>query len=433
MEYFGRVILLPIISILFGCEGGYKREIGCHLDKMSVSGNVVKIETIVQSSMPLTEVYANAFDPRSALSTYAGNISIEFDNHGNAKRHIGYGIDGKKIFDESNLLLVNEGSMAPGVPIGPGANQQIDKIRAVSSKEGKVVNIKYYDGDNLVWNQRATYNNDGSVSEIVKEYGSMKSIFSQLSIPNADTTTFNYLAYDEMNNWIEAEVLYKGRLPKFAHSYKIKRQITYFEEEVKPSLIEKLDEYNQMENHSTTSTNPIRLGDYGLIMVPHYMAPQSDSAINALQSYQKQNFGVQLDYLFMSEYNKKDAYATISVTLTHGNDTEGFDNLSQEELKYDEEFDKLLEEQNTQIMAQGGTYVLKWLPYEFTSISGKRAMRTRCYRYGNSSPIPVYCENILIPTGDGNSISLFYSFQSNLDYRFRDDFTNAINSIHFDK
>lgn len=133
----------------------------------------------------------------------------------------------------------------------------------------------------------------------------------------------------------------------------------------------------------------------------------------------------------MSVYDKTDAYATISVNLTYGTDTEGFDNLSQEELRYDEETDKFIEEQNTQVMAQGGTYVLKWLPYQFTNISGNRALRTRYYRYGNGSPIPVYCENYTIPMGDGNTINVIYSFQSNLEYRFSRDFANAIDSIHF--
>lgn len=234
-----------------------------------------------------------------------------------------------------------------------------------------------------------------------------------------------------MNNWTEVEVVYRGILPKHAHTYKIKRQLTYSDEEEKPSLINNLAQYNRVNPESSSNLDIIHLGNYGTIEIPHYMALQSNSEIGAVKNQLSNNFGVQFDYLFMSVYDKNDAYSTISVNLTYGNDTEGFDNLSSEELKYDKETDNIIEEQNTLAMAKGGTYVLKWLPYEFTTISGKRALRTRYYRYGNGSPIPVYCENYSIPMGDGNTMNIIYSFQSNLDYRFRKDFNQSINSIKF--
>ena len=76
--------------MLVSCKGEYQRQEGCHLDKMAILGDVVKIETIVQSTMPLTELYANAFDPQSTLSSYVGNITIEFDNNGNVNHSVGY-------------------------------------------------------------------------------------------------------------------------------------------------------------------------------------------------------------------------------------------------------------------------------------------------------------------------------------------------------
>ena len=98
---------------------------------------------------------------------------------------------------------------------------------------------------------------------------------------------------------------------------------------------------------------------------------------------------------------------------------------------FSQELDDVLKEQNVEVMAQGGTYVLKWLPYRFVDISGKRSLKLSYYRYGNGSPIPVYCENYIIPMKDGYTLSIIYSFQSNLDNRFRKDFSNAINSIRF--
>ena len=106
--------------------------------------------------------------------------------------------------------------------------------------------------------------------------------------------------------------------------------------------------------------------------------------------------------------------------------------MTPEELEYDEETDKFIEEQNTSVMAHGGTYVLKWLPYQFTTISGRRALKLTYYRYGNGSPIPVYCENYTVPMADGNTICILYSFQSNLYNKFYKDFENSINSIRFE-
>ena len=190
-------------------------------------------------------------------------------------------------------------------------------------------------------------------------------------------------------------------------------------------------DYNDGVRQTTHMVDEISLCNYGRLSIPHYMTIQSNKEIGYVQDHLANNYGVKMNYLFMSVYDKKDAYATFSVSLTYGEDTVGFDDLSSEELKDDEETDKFLEEQNTLLMAQGGTYILKWLPYEFVTISGKKALKYRYYRYGNGSPIPVYCENYTIPMGDGNTINIIYSFQSNLDYKFRSDFNNAIKSIKF--
>lgn len=72
------VLSLLIIPFLVSCE--YNREEGCHLDKLNVNGNVTKIETVVESTMPLTELYYGSFDPSQAISMLGGNFVFEFDN-----------------------------------------------------------------------------------------------------------------------------------------------------------------------------------------------------------------------------------------------------------------------------------------------------------------------------------------------------------------
>lgn len=423
-------LFLILIFSLLSCQS-YERKPGCHLDKMHIKGNVVKIETIVQSTMPLTEIYAKAFDPQYAISTYSGNIAIEIDNNGNIKRSEGYGIDGKKIFDAVNYIPENDGCFSPVVPIGPNAKQNIDNIKIIKSDKGDVVNVKYYDGNDLIWSQKAFYSEDGSLKSIVKEYAQFSIKLGFLNIEYKDTTTFSYLNYDHLGNWTEAEISYKGVFPKHAYTYKIKRQITYLDEDKKPKLIDELAAYNNLNMISTNATDQICLGEYGTMRIPHYMALQTKDYINDVTSILPQSMRDKMQYFFMSTYDDKDAYVSMSVSSILGDGSSGYDDLSPEELKYDEEMDKYLEEQNTSVMAQGGTYVLKWLPYQFTTISGRRALKIAYYRYGNGSPIPVYCENYTIPMDDGNMISIIFSFQSNLYNKFYKDFEKSINSISF--
>ena len=159
------------------------------------------------------------------------------------------------------------------------------------------------------------------------------------------------------------------------------------------------------------------------------MALQSKDYISSVNDFMKAPAAI--DYLFMSVYDKSDAYATISVSRNYVGEGNGFEEATEEELSFSQELDDVLKEQNVEVMAQGGTYVLKWLPYRFVDISGKRSLKLSYYRYGNGSPIPVYCENYIIPMKDGYTLSIICSFQSNLDNRFRKDFSNAINSIRF--
>lgn len=429
MKTFTIFTLCISVFVLLSCQN-YERKPGCHLDKMYIKGNVVKVEAIVQSTMPLTEIFAKSFDVQYAISTYAGNIAIEFNNDGNIKRSIGYGIDGKIIFD-GKYNPESDVCSSPAVAIGPDSNQNIDNIKTITSKNGDIVNIKYYDGDELIWNLKAFYNEDGSMKSIVKEYAQLRIKTDFLNIAYTDTTTYNYIEYDNLGNWTEAEISYKGVLPKHAHSYKIKRQFTYLKDDNKPALIGKLTAYNKANMTSNDETDMVLLGGYGTMRIPHYMALLSRDDINEVRSFMSPSVRNRMHYLFMSEYDNKDAYASISVNFIPGDGSNGYDNMSPKDMEYDEEIDKLIEEQFTTAVAQWGVYILKWLPYKYTTISGRRALKLRYYRYGKGSPIPVYCENYTIPMADGNTICVVLSFQSNQYNRFYNDFAQSINSIRF--
>lgn len=211
----------------------------------------------------------------------------------------------------------------------------------------------------------------------------------------------------------------------------MKRQITYFQEDAKPKLIEELKSYNNIEFQSCNKVNDIQFSHYGEIEVPHYMTEESENVIQEVQNQIPSYFEVQQKFLFLSTYDDKDMYAFFSINLISGNDFENFDDMTLEELEYDKEMDKYIKEQNTYLLAQSQVYILKWIPYRFVTLAGKRALRVCYYRYGIGSPIPVYCENYTIPMKDGNIININYSYQSNLEFRFKKDFDNAIKSVKF--
>ena len=147
----------------------YNREEGCHLDKLNVRGNVTRIETIVQSTMPLTELYYDSFDPSKVISMLGGNFVFDFDNYGDLKKVIGYGIDGNVLLVTDNFNQTQEPYSAPTI-IGVSAKQAIIRLENVHESDGNVVNAKYYSGNELIWNQIVTYNNNGYVASIIKEY-----------------------------------------------------------------------------------------------------------------------------------------------------------------------------------------------------------------------------------------------------------------------
>lgn len=426
------LVAFATLSVSFtGCnEEKYNREDGCDLELMQLNGNVVKVETITQSSIPVTELFANAFDPSHMFSMFAGNTTIELDNHGNIKHETGYGIDGEIIFDIRDIHLDKDSKTTPGLIIGPDVNETIDKVKTISSDMGNNVETNYYNGEDLVWKLKATYNDDGTINTIIKEYVKYKTNNDIINKLYTDTTNFYYLSYDSLANWTEVEVDYKGILPSHKHSFKIKRQITYANNKNKEELIKQLSDYNKMQSVRTSDFVVKSLGKYGTISIPHYMALRTQEQIQEVKSQVNAPFKEQTKYYFRSVYDNNDAYATLSANSVYNNQAESLENVSATELEYNVETDKYFEKLNRQVLAQNGSYILKWLPYQFTTISGHIALKLHYYRYGIVSPIPVYYESYTIPMNDGYTLVFSFSYQSNLQYRFEEDFNKAIKSIN---
>jgi len=411
-----------VLSTILCCCDHYERRDNCHLDKMNINGDVIKIETVVQSTIPLTELFYDSYDPSSSIAMITGNFVYEIDNHGNIKKHIGYGINGELLFDTP----FNEDSLSDMSPAVFGlTNQKITKIETVKSSNNRIVNTKYYSNSELIMNQKVSYNDRGDMEQIIKNY----SFFESPSSTYADTTTFKYLSYDDTGNWTKLLVDYKGFRISYNHQYTVLRQITYYGEEKHPALMDRYKEINTTkEDHINPSLVTVEIGQYGKISIPKYMALAPDDFISFENKYKYRYSG--LEYYLMSEYDKEEAYATFLISRIHLDDNTSFDDLySSKELQYSKELDEYFEQITTEQMASKGKYILKWLPYRFETLSGKLCMKLSFYQYGIGSPIPVYCESYTIQTGGDYSLTIMFSFQSNLKNRFLTDFENAIHSI----
>ena len=353
-----------------------------------------------------------------------GNFVYEFDDSGNLKKSIGYGLLGDLLFENYQFDPCTKSDISPAV-IGATGDQFIDKIQTIKSNNGTIVETKYYSGGNLIWNQKVTYNSNGDISSIIKEYASLRIHTTLIDILYADTTTLEYSSIDSERNWTVAKVHYKGFLPKQKHDYTVFRQITYDGEAIKSPLIEELSYINssQLENTEATEFQNIGLGKYGTMSIPNFMAEKSNLE---LRRYTHTINLPENNIIF--EYDNNDAYASIHI---NHNGPSSFDEIFKEYYPtYDVDLNNLLNEMYSTQLAQSGVYVLKWLPYDFLDISGHQAIVFKYYRYGIGSPIPVYCENYTIRLNeDQGFISILYSYQSNQSERFDSYFKEAIKSI----
>lgn len=413
-----RESILIIFVLFFASCSKYERQDGCHLDKLNFKGNVVKVETIVQSTIPLTEMFYDVFGA-NAICVAGGNTVIEFDRHGFVQKYEGYGLDGVQIFAEKNIPIDTTTSIGPTV-LGANLGERIGRVNITRKEDGRVAEAYYYSDEELVWVQKANYNKNGDISRITKNYVSLSYHSDLLNIECNDTTEYHYLSYDSHDNWTEAEVIYHGVLPKHNHTYKVKRQITYDEESKKSPLLEQLDEYNKVElvkADDSIHRQTVFLGEYGRITLPSYMRPVTNQRALAAQG---------MINLCVYEYGGSDAYASYSVSVIPG--SYPFEDMTAGDFSYFKDIDEQYKDQMAQALAQGGVYLFKWIPYEYTKICGYQALRLRYYRYGMGSPIPVYVETYSIGAPYGE-MTVTFSYQSNHAMRFAKSFQETLMSL----
>ena len=100
------------VAIMLSCSS-YERQDGSTLDKLHIYGNVKKVEVISSTTVPLTEMFADAYNPEEALPIFSGNFNMDFDNTGHIEDFSGFGVDGKELFRVSKFRTSEQSGFAP--------------------------------------------------------------------------------------------------------------------------------------------------------------------------------------------------------------------------------------------------------------------------------------------------------------------------------
>ncbi|MBO4777039.1 MAG: hypothetical protein J5588_00975 [Bacteroidales bacterium] len=375
----------------------YQRKTNCDLDQLNINGNVVKIETIVKSTIPFTEMAYDTYG-KYGINATNGNVVLDFDNYGFIKKYSGFDIKGKSLFEE---IYNNEAT--DFTPAVAGAVQTIKCLNSQKNENGQLVYAEYVCNENVRLKMNMFFNEHGDLSKITKVYD---------GLDICDSTLYDYTKFDNHDNWIESEVSYYGYLKKHNHKYSVKRQISYDGEQTKLPLIFQLAAYNIDTTVCNCNMKKID-GEFGEIFIPDYM--KCTDNIIQYPSYVS-------SYSFIN--SNDDAYSYFSLVY----DTKSTAFFAEWEKK-DFEYNSTIDEKIRQLYEQNqNVKIFKWFPYRFTKICGHYALQIQYYRYGNGSPIPVYVEQYVIDNPKGK-VEITFSYQSDKQSCFQKTFNKSLTSL----
>lgn len=417
-KYIWLFFIFFSVVIMSSCSS-YERQDGCTLDKLHIYGNVKKIEVVSLTTVPLTEMFADAYNPEDALLTISGNFNMDFNKTGNIKHFSGFGIDGKELFRINKFKDSEQTDLVPAF-FGAKVIDGVNDFKIIRDSVGNICEVNYLQGNDTLWIVKMNYNENGDVVQITKKYCEYYNV--------SDTTTVYYYDFDEYGNWTKADVQYRGILKKQNFEYTAIRVITYDTDANKPSIL-----CNFQENIKQETENCEFIKESTSILtvdVPNFMRKYFSADIKKIYDFSPELSSTSINYLFMYEYERNDSYASFSAMITPSGGI-NYDELSGADLIYDTETDKLLEEEFRNQIMQSGIFILKWLPYSITKLGGKKCMKISYYRYGIGSPIPVYVEIYTTSINEAYDVSLAISYQSNDYYRFHNCFEHSKQSLKF--
>jgi hypothetical protein len=217
------------------------------LQGLNLKGDVVKLEVITQTTIPVSEWFSSGIDfsdysisyRKDAVYTFVGNSSMAFDENGRLSSINVYDNEGNIIFkdlpDRSMQLSLYQPINIKVNELSDGWNFEFDDslrvVRQTTSHEGK-----------LFLDRQVSYNEKGDIDYVICNYSGLKMSWGY---EPADTTFFVYNKYDSIGNWIEATIEHRGNLRTDSYQMNVRRQFTYKGEPDKTPLIEKLAAWNE--------------------------------------------------------------------------------------------------------------------------------------------------------------------------------------------
>lgn len=393
-----------------------------HLESFNFKGDVVKVESIVKTTIPLTELLYYSIDPETSVSNHmTGNLVLEFNKNGRLIKHKAYDIDGDVLYD---VDYVNDAMQMHNVLVAKMDNKDVDDVKIVKDTLGRTKSTIYYKDKEPVYELNNEYNEFGDI-----KCTTFKDVrFPLLSQIKADTTYYDYLQYDEYGNWTEVEVKHVALfLSRQNFSYRIKRQFTYSDSPLKEPLINQLATYNHSNKPSSPDKRKIKIKGFGEFVLPDYMQHMKDNEVKSLEDMMLKSTGISMKYLCSYEYYGDDAYVTFSINTMDGKNVLDFNQFTISELN-EYKSDEFVIDQTIRSLDSDVSRIIRFYPISFVDFDGRKAIKYQYYRIG-VDPIPVYVEIYSYIDSKGESITITLSYQSNYYNLFHDDFDKIIKSI----
>lgn len=228
------------------------------LHGLNLKGDVVKLEVITQTTIPVSEWFFTGIDfndytthcRKDAIYTFVGNSSISFDEYGRVSSQLVYDNEGDILFGE---LPYRGESLTLYQPINIKVNELSDDwnfeyddslrvIRQTTSHEGK-----------MFLDRKVFYNDRGDIDYVTCNYSGLNMSWGY---EPSDTTFFTYNEYDSTGNWVKATIEHRGRLNTDSYIMNVIRQLTYKGEPGKKPLLDKLKPLNNELEVSTSNEMP---------------------------------------------------------------------------------------------------------------------------------------------------------------------------------
>lgn len=236
-----KLFFFLLISIFFvSCHSGYNRDVSCDLDKLNLKGNIVKMELITQTTIPISEWLYTTYDKvdlsrsykHDAVYSFMGNSVLEFNNKGNICSQRIYNNQGKLLYN--NKFLTSQ-TVTLYNPINPNINELVDELEFSYDETGRIVSQKTFHKGKLFLTRKVLYNSQGDIDKVICDFDGLAFHYGEDLIVSSDTTFFIYLEYDSFKNWTLAEIYHKGRLSTDKYKFKVRRKITYYNEDTNDS------------------------------------------------------------------------------------------------------------------------------------------------------------------------------------------------------